>query len=129
MSVIVVSHYFSTGNGYRLAVHRFLPAKPNNRICYFIGSDKPTLGIGFDQFGKRLFPCAPRRLNDLIERSLHNIGVGVTGADCVDGDAFAGVLECQRARKPDDAVLGRTVGGNLSIAYLSRRARDIDDAA
>ena len=68
-------------------------------------------------------------LRDLLERRVQQFGFGIAGAHRVDGDAFRRDFERERARQTDHAVLRRAIRGDIRVADLPRRARDVDDAA
>ena len=94
--------------------------------------------------GSSIRRCGIMREEDPLERLLlgqavHRRQVGELvldqrrvdepGADRVDGDPVGGRLQRGDAGQPDQAVLGRAVGGLARLAPLAVDRGDVDDAA
>ena len=65
--------------------------------------------VAGSKFGNGLFPRAAGLLHDLIYGVSDHGGVGVSRADCIDGNAFPRSLECRGTGQTDDAMFGGTV--------------------
>src|SRR5690606_40301315 len=52
--------------------------------------------------------------------------IGIAGADRVHGDAAPGIFQRQRTGQANDAVLGRDIGRDVSVAGEARGRSHVD---
>jgi hypothetical protein len=72
---------------------------------------------------------APGLLGHAIEAVAHELGIGVSRADRIDGDAATRDLGGERAGEADERMLGRAIGRDIRITLEAGGRGDVDDAS
>ena len=92
------------------------------------GVMKPTLRIEAREVAARLCARAAGLVGDVGERGFEQRRLREAGAHRIDRDPTWRQLRRQRPGKPDDAMLGRAVGGDIGVALEPGGGGDEDDA-
>src|SRR5580700_8258337 len=85
-------------------------AEPEDGVRDLHRLNEAALGIGARERLPRFLGTAAGDFLDVRDSVPDEVGLGVSGTHGVHRDVALGDLERERARQPDDAVLGRAVG-------------------